>query len=221
MDREDALESGLPVKKINRAELDPAEKEILFNTLSNRGKKCGHLYVFDTNNCSINTIYAKIKELEPIYKFDLIVVDYLGIMKPVEQYSAIWERERQIAIELKQLARKLNKPIVTVMQIRKSAAEQSKTREFEPEDMALSYEIFMQSDILFTWQVKDETTLINDPTCVADVVLKKVRNNKRGRFSCLADFSRMSITECYSDVVWAAEKIKEEDKYTEPFTGQF
>ena len=156
----------------------------------------GDFYIYDVNECTTDTIYSKIKELENIYKFDLIVVDYLGIMEAVKKSSQLWERERQIALELKQLARRLNTPIITVMQVRKKAGEESKKRDFEAEDVALSYEIIMQSDIFFTWQVQDEEGLLISPVCQVNVVLKKVRNNPRGKFSCIADFEKMRVVEC-------------------------
>lgn len=137
MRRFDACAAGVRSDGLKRGTLTPIEEDAynqyLQKTaegLSLQGTKVGQLYIVDApSNVTPAFIEAKTKDVEADMKikFDIIISDYAGIMKPNIQMGELRHNKAEIAWELKQIARKYNKVVISGEQMNRVGKNQKKT----------------------------------------------------------------------------------------------
>lgn len=152
--------TGLIMDKIERRTLDDTE----FNRYSTFMKVCGQrqlLYVDSVPRSlsSASYIERKVEELSTDGPIDLIIIDYMSLMKPDDRSMKTgWERLSAISLELKDLGMKTNIPILTIMHVNRPGAKDDK-KNFDLEDMGLSYEPSKNVDLVMSWRLADEDEL--------------------------------------------------------------
>jgi len=123
--RLDSVLTGIRYKSFRRATIEDAEFEYWIETVkklpSNRLKIIGV-----PEGCSCRLIEAELKRLGVLFRPDLIVVDYAGIMSPNDgryNNSMDWKYVGEIVKNLKGLALKLNVPVWSACQLLVGAKE--------------------------------------------------------------------------------------------------
>lgn len=137
MRRFDACAAGISSNGLKRGSLTPIEEDVyhqylnkVAEGLSLDGKKIGSLYIVDVpSNCTPAFIESKVKEVEAQEKvtYQIVISDYAGIMQPNVQMGELRHNKSQIAWELKQLARKYNKVVISGEQMNRVGKNQKKT----------------------------------------------------------------------------------------------
>ena len=130
MRRFDSRASGVPTSGLKRGTLTEQEEKVwaeyLHKTqegLSLYNKKIGKLIVIDVPGiCTPAFIEDKVKQLEKEYNtsFPIVISDYAGIMQPNIRQKELRHNKAQIALELKQYARRCNKVVITAEQMNRN-----------------------------------------------------------------------------------------------------
>jgi replicative DNA helicase len=148
-DRSDANVSGVAFKELvqRQAEVDAA--------LEAWEKKPG-LGVFDVQAFPIRTL--KVSELVRILKkkqanrqdYDLIVVDYLGIMRPEQQYQDKRFGLAEVGQDLRAMGTTFNAAVITGYQTNRTGTQKAQRNVSDGTDAADDYEVVRTADVLIT-----------------------------------------------------------------------
>lgn len=148
-DRSDANISGIPFKELERraAEVDQAVEAW--------EKKPG-LGVFDVQAFPIRTL--KVSELIRVLKkkqangqdYDLICVDYLGIMKPEQHYQDKRFGLAEIGQDLRAMGTIFNASVLTGYQTNRTGTQKAQRNVADGTDAADDYEVVRTADVLIT-----------------------------------------------------------------------
>ena len=116
----------LPYLKIKNVHLTGEELDVMKADLAEFEKGKGHSLIVDVpQECTPKLIEAKLRALLKTQPIDIIFLDYLLLMSPSTQASKMSREEKitQISLELKQMARSLNIPIITATQVTSDAGK--------------------------------------------------------------------------------------------------
>lgn len=162
---------------------------------------CGDLkrykiFIDDASFQTVNTIRAKARSLHTRLKdsggIGLIVVDYLGLVKPTDQKAPREQQVAEISRELKGLAKELNVPVLVLCQLnRQSEAQRRRPR---LSDLRESGSIEQDADVVMFLSPEDVKSENARQTATPEMVLDiaKQRNGAVGevRLTFLLDISR-------------------------------
>lgn len=151
--------TGLVMDKIERQQLSDAEFDTYEKFLID---KSGHftkgLYL-DSVPRSLSTtsyIQRKVTELQEDGPVDLIIIDYMSLMKPDDiRGKQTYEELGEVAMALKELAMKIKIPVVTIMHVNRNGIKNTDKDHFGIEDMGLSMEPAKHVDLVMSWRLKD------------------------------------------------------------------
>lgn len=110
-------EAEIASDKIRKADLSEEEWERLHNKTARLSES--HIYIDDTPQLSVLDLNAKCRRLHSQQGLDLVVVDYLQLLRH-EDKGAKGNREQEIAFisrSLKALAKELNIPVIALAQL--------------------------------------------------------------------------------------------------------
>lgn len=193
--RYDSLHSGLPYASLRDGKLSTQEEQIYKQALGTVANSKGVLYVWDQPVCTPQMIAAKLTELEPKYKFDLIVVDYLSLLRPDNVIDSGWQDVGNIAWHLREIARTINIPVLVAAQIGRKASGSQKTS-YDTTDVALSFMIIFHADTVLTMKVANPDVLNSGlGICEINAKIVKCRDGSQGEFVIDASFDRMKMQE--------------------------
>lgn len=79
------------------------------------------LYIYDAANAQLSDLKAKARRLVKREEVELVVVDYVGLIRTNQRHERRHEQVGFIARELKQLARELDVPVILLAQLNRHA----------------------------------------------------------------------------------------------------
>ena len=142
-DRIDALNTDIRINELKMYNDEVVDK---FKNMDYKG----NLYIFDypTKKCSVDEIERQVTkmEIERGIKVDVLVVDYLGIVKPAHRGEK-WEVLEEIAEDLRALAKEHNLPVLTAHQLTRGSSKKKVT---SGDDLAGSWAVVGVVDGLIT-----------------------------------------------------------------------
>lgn len=148
-------ESSAKYSEMNTS-LDPYVKEKLKGAAERM--KDLPLYIEDQANMSVSGIFARCQELQHRLKatgqkLDMVVIDYLGLMKVAGKYSGNRVQEvGELSRSIKQLAKNLGCPVVTLAQLNRGN-EQRENKRPTLSDLRDSGEIEQDADkVIFVYR---------------------------------------------------------------------
>jgi replicative DNA helicase len=152
--------TGLIMDRIERRQLSDAEFQTYTQFLESISKtKQIYIDSVPRSLSSISYIERKVKDLEIDGAVDLVIVDYMSIMSPDDKtLNQGWEKIGAVAMDLKNLAAKLNVPILTIMHVNADGLK-SETAQFEMHQMGLSREPLKHVDLIMSWKINDQEEL--------------------------------------------------------------
>jgi len=192
--------SGIPYLKIKNMNLSSEELNSLKSKLEEFEKLPGHSLIIDfPKNCTAKAIEAKLQMLLKTQKVDLVIIDYMLLMSPSIPSSKMNREERitQISLELKEMARTLNIPVITATQVN-AAAEKEKKKDtdspYEWYDSSQAKSIAANCDWLISLKRQEDIHILNLGIVVGrDGALDDV-------VPLVTDYTRMMI-ENYDDII--------------------
>lgn len=102
------------------------------------------MYIDYSSNITVPEIKAKLKKIKG---FDLVIIDYLQLMKPARANNNHVQEVSEITRDLKILAKELNVPVITLSQLSR-ASEQRAEHKPQLSDLRDSGSIEQDADIV-------------------------------------------------------------------------
>ena len=159
------------------------------------------IYIDDSPALSVLDARAKARRLKAEHGLDLVVIDYLQLMRgrnPENRQQEISEISRS----LKALAKELNVPVIALSQLSR-AVEARQSKDYRPQlsDLRESGALEQDADvILFVYRAERYGLQSEDGEKVAEIIIGKQRNGpvdtvKLTFISEYASFERMARTD--------------------------
>ena len=164
------------------------------------GKK---FLIDDSGTLSPTELRAKARRVKKQYKgLDLIIVDYLQLMKVNSKYDSRVLEISEISRSLKSLARELDCPVVALSQLNRGLEQRTDKRPMMA-DLRDSGALEQDADVIF-FIYRDE--VYNDDTNdkgIAEIIISKQRNGPTGtvKLSCKPEVGRFFDLEKNDDLV--------------------
>ena len=180
-----SLETGIPPNRIRNAYLNSDEKQRLRDALPSIQNLLGKAWI--ASRPTVDSIRARARLAMSQDGLDFVVVDYLGLLRAIDQRAKPYEQVTQLSRDLKSLAIEINKPILVLAQLNREAGKSDDAPKLE--HLRDSGAIEQDADnVLFIHRQrgKSETKLI----------LAKQRQGEVGSIDIVFDSDRC----CFADV---------------------
>ena len=187
-----SCDSNIPLTKVEKGSLNDDEQTNFYESLAKAGNK--NMNIIDKSGLSVKNIFSTAKKLNSDKKIDIILIDYLQIMK--------YDKGREVSElgnitrELKYLAKDLEIPIILLSQLSRGVEQRENKRPFMS-DLRSSGEIEQDADmIMFVY--RDDYYYDDSPDRgLAELIVAKNRMGRNGFVKCNFDgkYSRFSDIE--------------------------
>lgn len=161
-----ASEARVNMQNVNHG--TPSSQELLKLAEANLTLANANMYIDDRSNISVAEIRSKCRRLKARNGLDMIVIDYLQLMKTPNGSDNRVQEVSELTRSLKILARELNVPIVLLSQLSRKAAE----RKPAMSDLRESGAIEQDADIII--MIYRDPSRSDDNS--AEIIVAKNRN---------------------------------------------
>ena len=161
-----ASEARVNMQNVNHG--TPSSQELLKLAEANLTLANANMYIADRSNISVAEIRSKCRRLKARNGLDMIVIDYLQLMKTPNGSDNRVQEVSELTRSLKILARELNVPIVLLSQLSRKAAE----RKPAMSDLRESGAIEQDADIII--MIYRDPSRTDDNS--AEIIVAKNRN---------------------------------------------
>lgn len=154
------------------------------------------LYIDDTSALTVSQLKSKCRRLNRKHGLELIVVDYLQLMRGNSEYKGNREQEiAQISRELKVLAKELKVPIIALSQLSRGV-ETRADKKPTLSDLRESGAIEQDADIVsFLYRATDEQ--IKEQPLLTGATLFDIQKHRNGRLDAMPFYSKLEIQKFY------------------------
>jgi len=193
----------IPYNAIRAGTLSKEQYKIMANAIadikSEEQVKNHYLHIADISSVTAFTIEAEVKKVTMKYgvKPDLLIVDYLGIMKSIDNTKADWQAQLAVAEQLRGISRTKNIPILSAVQLNRDKNKGKGTERIGRSDgIGATCDVFLQieekSEEDDSEDGKKKLSLDLDDTM--NVYVGKCRNGETDRtFPLYKNFANMII----------------------------
>jgi replicative DNA helicase len=137
------------------------------------------IFIDDTPAISILEIRAKARRLKSAHDIQLIIVDYLQLMRGPSKVESRQQEISEISRSLKALARELNIPIIAISQLSR-AVESRQDHRPQLSDLRESGAIEQDADLVVLLMREEYYMPTEGNKGLADVIVAKQRNGPVG-----------------------------------------
>lgn len=177
-----SAEAELGSEKITKGKLEPYEWQHLHERISKLSS--APIYIDDTPALSIMELRAKCRQLKAQHDIQLIIIDYLQLMRGSDGGKGPTNREQEIATisrGLKGLAKELSVPVIALSQLSRATEQRGGDKRPMLSDLRESGSIEQDADmVIFLYRPEYygiEVDEDNNPTKgVGEVIIAKHRN---------------------------------------------
>jgi len=159
-----------------------------FGTLSD-----AQIYIDDTPGISIVEMRAKARRLALEHGIDLLIIDYLQLMRGRASFENRQQEISEISRSLKELAKELNIPVVALSQLSRAPEQRTGDRRPQLSDLRESGAIEQDADVVL-FLFREELYKKNDPDLrgKAELIIGKQRNGPTGSINLvfIREFTR-------------------------------
>lgn len=191
-----ACHADLPIKEIQTARLSKEQKRTLKDIDAEIKHKWNHeqqyFLIADIPSVTALTVRAEVNQaiVKCGFSPDLIVVDYLGIMKSIDKGQADWQEQLAAAEELRELGRTENLPILSAVQLNRDGKKGKGTQRISRSDgIGATCDVFIQ--ILEPEEKEDNPIMDLDDTLQVEIV--KNRKGEGPGFQLYKNYANMVI----------------------------
>jgi replicative DNA helicase len=118
--RLDALNLDIPISDIKYGTLEPGEEARYKQYVEDKNKKYGKFIIVDKATMTTDYIAATVQDIRQDTNIDLIVVDYLGLIKLQQKVESRWIEVGEVSKALRALAQETNVPVLTAQQVNRA-----------------------------------------------------------------------------------------------------
>ncbi len=175
-----AAETDIPLAAFSNPEEISIER---WHTLSNATARMqqSNLFIDDAANVSLMEIRAKCRRLKQTHNLQLIVIDYLQLMKSGKAVESRQQEVSEFSRTLKLLAKELEVPVVALSQLNRGS-EMRNHRKPQLSDLRESGSIEQDADVVFLVH-RPEYYEPDDRPGEADIIMAKHRNGPTKTFT--------------------------------------
>jgi len=189
-------DSQIPLHNIRTGYLRPHEIDAFLES-ADRIKEAP-LYIDDTPGISILEMRAKARRLKSEKGLDLIVVDYLQLMRGIRKTESRQQEVSEISRSLKALAKELNIPVIALSQLSRQVEHRADKRP-QLSDLRESGSIEQDADVVMFIHRPEVYKKNPDPEeqGMAEIIIAKQRNGPTGTISLafIKEFARFENVE--------------------------
>jgi len=197
--RMDSNVANIRQKALMRGYLTDVEKSRWSNSLKFQKEYDKHFYIVDMPRGSRTIdIEARFDSLINEFEPDLVVVDYLGIMKPNRDFGQDWLEVGHTAADLHEFCRSKNIAVLTAAQ-RKARNKSSKTQYNDLEELGRSKMIGDNANIVLLIEQRESEHLLDD--MVLHIV--KNRDGAKGEAKLMKEFEKSKVSSIPDN--WASD----------------
>lgn len=215
--------ANVSMAKAMRGELDATDWEKIWK--AKKKLDDAEIYIDDNALNTPSQILSKCRKLKRERGLDLVVIDYIGLMKSDEKTDNRQNEVSSISRQLKILAKDVNVPVITLCQLNRAIEQQENTKDGKPRkpvfsDLRESGSIEQDADMI--WFIhrdatKKETEKERNSSYTAELIIAKFRNGEPRSIFLGWDGSRTSFVNLEKDaneqsIVDAYEKNEEKRK---------
>ena len=191
-----SLAANINIDRFRDGILTAEENTRFIDTMNNFKQRNNMFYIVDNPTCTADSIAAKFEELNVKHKIDLIIIDYLGIMRPKKSTGQKWEELGNIALDVRHIARTFKIPVLTAMQVKSEAVKNSKNPVYNMTDIANSFMVIHHADTVLALKLKDSVASMQGLSIVEMTAsTPKVRDGQKCQFDISAMFANMRMEE--------------------------
>jgi replicative DNA helicase len=151
------------------------------------------IFLDDTPGVGVMEMRAKTRRLRREHGLDLLVVDYLQLMRGRGRHENRQQEISEISRSLKELAKELNVPLLALSQLSRAPEQRGGDRRPQLSDLRESGAIEQDADVVM-FLFREEVYKRDDPDLQgkAELILAKQRNGPTGivRLHFIRDFTR-------------------------------
>ncbi len=202
-------ESKISLQAIRSGHLNQIE----INNLVEAAKKMesAPIYIDDTPAVSVLEVRAKARRLKAERGLDLIIIDYLQLMKGLKATESRQQEVAEISRSLKELAKELDIPVLALSQLSRQVEHRSDKRP-QLADLRESGSIEQDADVVMF--IHRPEVYKKDPSPeekgLAEIIIAKQRNGPIGSVR-LRFYSNIVRFENYSEVIERETDYEQED----------
>lgn len=150
------------------------------------------IFIDDSPSSSVLEIKTKARRLQAEYGLDLIVIDYIQLIRPMNGYESPVQQTTEISRSLKALARELNVPVLAVSQLSR-ASEQREDKRPKLSDLRDSGSLEQDADVVLLIYREDLAHKNSEHKNIAEIIIAKHRNGPIGEIKLYFDSDKVSF----------------------------
>ena len=170
-------ETGIDSQRLRLGKLENNEWDLFAEAVEALGQT--HIFLDDTPAISPTQMRAKCRRLHLEHRLDLIIVDYLQLMRGYYRKDNRVQEVSYISRNLKTLARELNVPVLAAAQLSRAVEQRSDKRPVLS-DLRESGSLEQDSDIVMFIYREDKDKEDSVMKNVAEIMVSKHRNGPTG-----------------------------------------
>lgn len=203
-----ASESGISSEKLKKGQLEDHEWAQLHTKIQKLSK--AKIFIDDTPSLPVFELKAKCRRLHSKHNIELIVIDYLQLMRGEDSGNKNGNREQEISYisrSLKGLAKELNVPIIALAQLSRDVEKRAGDKKPQLSDLRESGSIEQDADMVaFIWRpdyYKMSVEGYDNQQDMAEIMVAKHRNGPVGEakvryINTLARFDNYDENDIYN-----------------------
>jgi replicative DNA helicase len=137
--------SKIPLKKLRLGHINEEEKEILDDAIKLLSK--APIFIDDSASLTTTDLRIKAKRMKKEHDIQLLIVDYLQLVRGVRKYSSRQEEVAEVSRSLKSLAKELEIPVIALAQLSRQVEHRSDKRP-QLADLRESGQIEQDADLI-------------------------------------------------------------------------
>jgi replicative DNA helicase len=197
-----SMETGIDQQRLRQGEIRDDEWDMLMRAAAELSETL--LYIDDTPAMSAIELRTKARRLQAEHGLDLLLVDYLQLMRGDNHRSENRVQEiSYISRSLKSLARELEAPLIALSQLSR-AVEQRTDHKPQLSDLRESGAIEQDADIVMFIYREDMTKEDSERKNIADIIVAKHRN---GPTDTIPLFFQKELTR-FADLEYVREPLE-------------
>ena len=150
------------------------------------------IYIDDAGSVNILQMRAMARRLQATKGLDLLIVDYLQLMEPINKFHSSVQQVTEISRALKTLAKELNVPVLALSQL--SRAVESRVPQIPRlADLRESGAIEQDADVVLFIYREDRYNENSLKKSIAEILVAKHRNGPLGKIELYFDEQRVSF----------------------------
>ncbi|MBN1445084.1 MAG: replicative DNA helicase [Candidatus Omnitrophica bacterium] len=140
------------------------------------------IFIDDTPSLNVFELRARARRMKSSENVQLIVIDYLQLMRSRGRAENRQQEISEISASLKALAKELNVPVIGISQLNR-ATEQRGTREPQLSDLRESGSLEQDADLVLLLYREDFYKTEDTDTGIAEIIIAKQRNGPTGKLN--------------------------------------